>query len=224
MCRRIHRTRAVFPAIPLLALALAACGRPPSGTAEQAPSAAPVASASAAAPPEPSAAPPASSAAPAQPEPPAGYLSMHVLEVAATPAGAAVLLVGGDEARVLPIFIGGTEALSIRLRLDKERFQRPLTHDLLDALVGRLGGSVWKVHVDELRGTTFVGTVFVRQGDRVIDVDARPSDAIALALGSGVPIYVSRKVVESAGLSKKDLEERGEGALEAPPGSNPISL
>jgi bifunctional DNase/RNase len=151
---------------------------------------------------------------------------MTVLEVAETAQGNAVLLGNGGEDLVLPIFIGGTEALSIRLRLDGERYARPLTHDLLDALVARLGGALWKVHVHELRGYTFVGKVFVRQAEQIVEVDARPSDAIALALGNKVPIFVSREVLVSAGISRSAVESREDGVLRVPGGrkQEPMTL
>lgn len=149
-------------------------------------------------------------------EPPAGYEAMTVMDVVETSHGSAVLLVDGAGESVLPIFIGGTEALSIALRLEGQRHARPLTHDLLDALVARLGGDLVKVHVDELRGTTFVGSVFVRQEARLIEADARPSDAIALALGRRTPIFVAKKVITAAGLKKRDIEASPDGVLNLP--------
>ena len=132
---------------------------------------------------------------------------MTVLEVAPTARGDAVLLVDGEGTVVVPIFVGGTEALSIKLRLDKQKYQRPLTHDLLDTLLARLGGDLVKVHVDDIKGNIFVGTVFVRQRSdgKTIDVDARPSDAIALAVGNQVPIFVAKRVIEASGVRKKDV-------------------
>jgi bifunctional DNase/RNase len=134
---------------------------------------------------------------------------MTVLEVVPTERGEAVLLVDEAESVVVPIFVGGTEALSIKLRLERQRYQRPLTHDLLDDVVGKLGGAVHKVQVDELRGNIFVGSVFVRSGGTLVTLDARPSDAIALALGNRVPIYVAEKVIDAGGVKKGDLEKRG---------------
>lgn len=138
---------------------------------------------------------------------PDGFLAMEVMGVLPTSEGNAVFLVSEDEQVVLPIFIGGSEALAIELRLERRRFERPLTHDLLDTLVKDLGGHVTQVQVDDLRGATFVGTIYVSSGDHVLKVDARPSDAIALAIGNQVPIFVSRQVVERAGLTTDDLEE-----------------
>ncbi|HEU4404154.1 MAG TPA: bifunctional nuclease family protein [Polyangiaceae bacterium] len=136
---------------------------------------------------------------------PEGYVAMGVLRVVPTPHGNAVLLEHEAEQKLVVIFVGGTEALSIELRRDRQRYPRPLTHDLLDSLIGRLGGELVKVHVDDLKGRAFVGRVYVRQNGHVIDVDARPSDAIALALGNRAPIYVSRKVIDTAGVRKDEL-------------------
>lgn len=166
----------------------------------------------------------ASKSASAIAEPPGGYVIARVLEVVSVGQNDAVLLVDPGSERVVPIFVGGSEALSIRLRADAQRFHRPLTHDLLDALVERLGGEVVKVQVDDLKGNTFVGRVFVWTGDRLIDVDARPSDAIALALGNRAPIFVAKRVFDAAGLRKKDLEDPERRRIELPSVKEPMAL
>ena len=137
---------------------------------------------------------------------PATHVEMTVLALMPTPKGAAVLLADREGEVALPIFIGGTEALSIALRHEDRRYARPLTHDLLDAIMSRLGGELVKVHIDDVQNGVFIGTVFVRQGERLISVDARPSDAIALAVGDGVPIFVARRVLATAGIRREDLE------------------
>jgi uncharacterized protein len=136
--------------------------------------------------------------------PPPGYVEMTVGEVTATGDGNAVLLVDAANDVVLPIFVGQNEAMAIDLRQRKQRYQRPLTHDLLDAVMHELGGSLVRVQVDDIKDKTFVGAVFVRAGTRVIELDARPSDAIALALGNRVPIFVARRVVDQAGVRRND--------------------
>ena len=190
---------------------LAACGGAPAPPAAAPSPAAPVVSvpaqAEAAAPLTTEAVPPAASAglvsnAADPPRPPAGYLEMTVLDVKGTVDGAAVLLVNQARSVVVPIMVGGTEALSIQLRQSKQRYQRPLTHDLLDSILHELGGSLVKVQVDDIRDGTFIGTVFVRKGNRVVSIDARPSDAIALAIGNGVPIFMAQRVIDEAGLRK----------------------
>jgi len=116
----------------------------------------------------------------------------------------AVLRVEEGSKVALPIFIGGTEALSIHLRLGKQKFTRPLTHDLFDASIAKLGGRVETVRVDKIENNVFLGTVVLSGSGGRFDLDARPSDAIAIALGSGAPIQVARDVLDRAGL---DLDE-----------------
>jgi bifunctional DNase/RNase len=140
--------------------------------------------------------------------PPAGYLELVVEGVVPTPhGGPAVVLRDASSSMVLPIFVGGTEALSIDLRHAKKRYARPLTHDLFDEVVEKLGGKVVRVQIDGVRDDTFVGSVIVSRGAEIIELDARPSDAIALALGNGVPILVSPEVIKKASIMKDDLEK-----------------
>lgn len=139
---------------------------------------------------------------------PHGFVRMEVLGVLPTSEGNAVFLVDREQERVLPIWIGPSEAMSIQLRMERRRFERPLTHDLLDALVKELGGRVIRVHVDDLKGSTFVATLFVRVEGRIFTLDARPSDAIAVAVGNRVPIFVAIDVVERAGLGRDEMPER----------------
>jgi uncharacterized protein len=128
-----------------------------------------------------------------------------VLQVADVGDGGAVLLLDESSNRIVPIFIGGTEAASIQLRMRGEPPQRPLTHDLLDTIVKKLHASIVKVQVDELRDGTYIGSVFVRSGRRIYRIDARPSDAMALAIGNKVPIYVAKKVIEEAGVPRDEI-------------------
>lgn len=137
---------------------------------------------------------------------PTGYEHATVWDLVPAGDGAAVLLLDSTSTTVLPIFVGGTEALAIRLDLDGKRYDRPLTHDLLASIVKELGGQPVKAQIDDLRDDTYFGSIFVRQGERVLQLDARPSDAIAIALGSGTPLYVSRSVMLSSGLPREDLE------------------
>jgi bifunctional DNase/RNase len=153
------------------------------------------------------AAPVASSAVPAPvvasvPHPPPGYVEMLVAGVVDTPGGQAVVLNDPERSVILPVFIGGTEALSIQLRYEHRRFDRPLTHDLLDAVLARLGGELASVRIDELRNDTFVGSLVIRRQGETMTIDARPSDAIALAMGAHVPIYVAEQVLQQAGVKR----------------------
>lgn len=137
---------------------------------------------------------------------PPGYVEMRADDVLSVSEAQAVVLVDDQRTVILPIFIGGTEALSIALRMRKQPFVRPLTHDLLDAVIRRLGGTLVRVQVDALVDTTFVGSIYLHTSAGIVKLDARPSDAVALAIGNQVPIYVAKDVLDRAGLDPKQLE------------------
>ena len=120
--------------------------------------------------------------------------------------GAAVVLIDSTRSKALPIAVSGTEALSIQLRLAKQHYPRPLTHDLMESILRELGGKIVRVQVDEIRGEAFIASVFVQVGQRTSRIDARPSDGIALALGNALPVFVARKVLDRAGMSPDALE------------------
>ena len=138
---------------------------------------------------------------------PKGFVQMDVTGVMEAQGGGFVVILKEDqEGYRLPIYIGYAEAHAIELRLNRRRFQRPLTHDLLDKVMRELGGALVKIHIDDIKDNTFLGTIFVRKKNRaVISIDARPSDSIALALGSKAPIFVSKKVLLRAGIKEDDL-------------------
>jgi bifunctional DNase/RNase len=108
--------------------------------------------------------------------------------------------VSADQA--LPIWIGILEATAIATELEKVRLSRPMTHDLLKNLLDKLGVTVSKVEVCDLRDNTFYARIFFSSKDGSYDIDARPSDAIALALRTNCPIFVDDKVLEQS----KDLD------------------
>jgi uncharacterized protein len=137
---------------------------------------------------------------------PPGYVRMQVQDVISLSEGEAVLLVDVGRTAVLPIFIGGTEAVSIALRLRNQLPPRPLTHDLLDTVIRQLGGELVKVQVDRMTAGIFVGSIFVRTAAGTRRIDARPSDAIALAVGNRAPIYAARVVLDGSGIKPSDLE------------------
>jgi bifunctional DNase/RNase len=96
---------------------------------------------------------------------------------------------------VLPIWVGVFEANAIALELEKAAIPRPMTHDLLRNLARGLGAVVDKVVVSDLKEDTFYATIWMHQGDDPVTIDARPSDAIALALRWDCPIYVAKSVL-----------------------------
>lgn len=99
---------------------------------------------------------------------------------------------------VLPIWVGLFEANAIMLEIEKSSTPRPLTHDLLRNVIAGLNARVTRVVVGALRGDTFHATIWMDQGGESVAIDARPSDAIALALRADCPIFVSREVFEHA--------------------------
>lgn len=98
----------------------------------------------------------------------------------------------------LPIWIGVFEANAIALRIEGVEPPRPMTHDLLRAIVETLGGSVEKIVISDLKESTFFAVIHVRRGEDSAAIDARPSDAIALALRTEAPIFVLRSVLDKA--------------------------
>lgn len=137
-------------------------------------------------------------------EPPTaeGFVEMRVAGVVATDGGPAVLLTNGDD--LVPIFVGETEGLAIALRREGREPERPLTVDLLDAMLVQLGAQIVEVRIDALvDGSTFVAIVGLRHKRRTTWLDARSSDAIALALGAHLPIWVHPSVIEQADVAKE---------------------
>ena len=98
----------------------------------------------------------------------------------------------------LPIWIGVFEANAIALRLEGVEPPRPMTHDLLRSLLEQLGGKVEKIVISDLKESTFFAMIHLRNHQGALAVDARPSDAIALALRTEAPIYVLRSVLDKA--------------------------
>ena len=99
--------------------------------------------------------------------------------------------------RHFPIVIGINEAAAIDRRLKKHPTPRPPTHELLASVIEKLGGVVERVVINDLRDRTFFALLHVKQGEKILKIDSRPSDAIALGIGSGVPIFVEEKVLEA---------------------------
>jgi uncharacterized protein len=118
-----------------------------------------------------------------------------------------VILKVEDENRYLPIWIGQPEARSILMKLQNQEFSRPLTHDLAVNLVSELGGSMVKVTVTELRDQTFFAVISVEIEGRTVEIDSRPSDAIALAVRAGAEIFAADDVIEEAAVVFEEAME-----------------
>ncbi|PIQ77799.1 hypothetical protein COV82_02715 [Candidatus Peregrinibacteria bacterium CG11_big_fil_rev_8_21_14_0_20_46_8] len=101
--------------------------------------------------------------------------------------------------RILPIWIGDPEARAIALALNKVELERPLTHNLLQGIIGGMGGKLMQVVVDRLVDKTYYASIIIQRGTTTVKVDARPSDSIALGLTAGVPILVEKNIMDEAG-------------------------
>ena len=120
-----------------------------------------------------------------------------------------VILREKDTERYLPIWIGVYEAESITIALQEVEVARPLTHDLLANVISQLEARVLRVEVIALRDDTFYGNIVVEKDGNLLNIDSRPSDALAIAVRAHVPILVARSVMESAGIvPEEDLQEQ----------------
>ncbi len=127
---------------------------------------------------------------------------MEVLDVRVElPTNTPIVLLkerSGDE-RLLPIFIGGPEASSISLALQGTATPRPMTHDLLRNILEQVDLTLERVVITELNNRTFLADLFLRREDETWTVSSRPSDAIALAVRSGAPVFAADAVLDEAG-------------------------
>ena len=122
-----------------------------------------------------------------------------------------IILRDEDEKRSLPIWVGIFEANAIALELEKISTPRPMTHDLIKNILESVEAKVEKIVVNDLRDNTFFALIHLRLGDEEITVDSRPSDAIALALRAGAPIFVDEDVVrraKSVEMAPKESDEQ----------------
>jgi bifunctional DNase/RNase len=109
-----------------------------------------------------------------------------------------IILKDVDERKALPIWVGIFEANAIALELEKVTTPRPMTHDLLKSVLDGLGVTVRQVIVNDLKDNTFFAVIELNSNGAVINIDSRPSDAIALALRVNAPIFVAENVVAQA--------------------------
>ncbi len=133
-----------------------------------------------------------------------------------------VVLRDVDDERYLPIWIGQFESEAITLELQGMIRERPLTHDLLKSTIQQMGGEVRHIFINSLSKDVFYALISIDARGETIDIDARPSDAIALAVRLNAPIFVDRQVIERAGIRPdrnvedeilglaQDLHERGD--------------
>ena len=114
---------------------------------------------------------------------------------------------------VLPIFIGNIEAQAIRIGLEKRATPRPMTHDLLRNMISQLNAQVIRVVINDLRDSTFFAQIRIIRDGKTLELDARPSDAIALALRTEAPIFVEQSVLDQAQTISPDSGEEQDEKL-----------
>lgn len=120
-----------------------------------------------------------------------------------------VILKDVDSERYLPIWIGPCEADAITVELQEVEVARPLTHDLLKTFIHEMGASVSHILVNDLRDDVFYARIVIDVNGRRLEIDARPSDAIALAVRVRVPIFVEDEVMERAAITPEEEVEAG---------------
>jgi uncharacterized protein len=121
-----------------------------------------------------------------------------------------VLLKTADGNKFLPIWIGHPEAAAILMKLQGASTPRPMTHDLLTDMLAQLDARVIRITVTELRDSTFYASITIQQDGSEIEVDSRPSDAIALAVRAEAPIFADDRVIEESAIEFAEGEEVNE--------------
>lgn len=124
-----------------------------------------------------------------------------------------VILKDTDNKLNLPIWIGLMEATAMATELEGIKMARPMTHDLLRTVVDTLGGVVESIEVTDLRDSTYYAVIYLEIGGRRMSVDARPSDAISLALRTKSPIFVAKRVLEASSTVQQKVDEPQEHNL-----------
>ena len=118
----------------------------------------------------------------------------------------AVVLVSKEDGTVLPLFVDETAAVAIAFRLMGKPTPHPLAHDLLDRIIPSLGGRLTEVRIDGLKDHVYRSHVIIQQANRELVIEARPSDAVSMALAAKVPVYTTRQVMAEGGISRAEID------------------
>ena len=132
-----------------------------------------------------------------------------------------VILREKEGQRIVPIWIGAVEASAIAFELEGIKMARPMTHDLLKEIVARLGGRVDRVAVTELKDNTYFAMITIQTEVETLEVDARPSDAVALALRVGAPLYCEEAVIQQAQATSEERQRFDVAEGDGPEGEEP---
>jgi bifunctional DNase/RNase len=126
-------------------------------------------------------------------------MELHRIIISEMQENQIIVLKEVDGERNFPIVIDSAQAYAIDRRLRGIPAQRPMTHDLLAAIIERLGGVIDHIEINNLENHTFFAQIFIRHQGQTISVDSRPSDAIALGIATMVPIFVAEHVLDAVG-------------------------
>ncbi|MCC6128663.1 MAG: bifunctional nuclease family protein [Acidobacteria bacterium] len=124
-----------------------------------------------------------------------------------------IILRDAEEKNFLPIWVGVFEANAIALQMEGITTPRPMTHDLLRNLIAKLPGRVERILINNLKENTFYAEIHLWLGDRMLVLDSRPSDAIALALRAAAPVFVEELVLEKSRSSSESVTSQGSERL-----------
>ncbi len=136
-------------------------------------------------------------------------LEIEIIEVSVTQMGFALMLKPPEHEEVVPIFIGPLETYSISSALENQKLERPLTHDLMKEAFVSMGYQVARIVVDDFRGGTFFAKLYIENGKgQGVEIDSRPSDAIAMAIRFGAPIFMSESVYDATAVHIEHIKDK----------------
>jgi bifunctional DNase/RNase len=121
----------------------------------------------------------------------------------------AVVFISADNDRMVPIYIGLAEAISIDIALRNETTPRPMTHDLMKSIMDNFNIRIDKIIIDDLDEQVFYARLMLKDTDKDIEIDARPSDCIALAVRSNASIFIDPEILSKVAVSRQDIEAAG---------------
>ena len=138
---------------------------------------------------------------------PVNVRGVYFVSTITGPQAVVFLYDNGD--RMVPIYIGPAEAISIDIALRKETTPRPMTHDLVKSIMENFGINIDRIIIDDLDEQVFYARLMLRNGGREIEIDARPSDCIALAVRSNAHIFIEQGILDKVSIDRKDIEAAG---------------
>lgn len=118
-----------------------------------------------------------------------------------------------SKSRIVPIWVGPAEAMQLAIAVEQVKTPRPMTHDLMLDAITNLDARIDHAVIHDVKGTTFFSKLFLRQGKRLIELDARPSDAIALAVRQDAPLYIEEEALDKGSFPYIIRENAGDTEL-----------